>query len=129
MNPHIKEEWVAALRGGKFQQIDGALREDGNKRCALGVMVDLYIKYHPRRAGWQIQEDGKYKLVTFNGLDAWEQHEDGGQLPNVVTAWAGLDSNNPEVETDDGDYEEVASLNDSGYSFDEIAGKIEFTSL
>lgn len=129
MNPHIKEEWVATLRGNKFKQVEGALRRANNERCALGVLVDVFIKYHPRRAGWQIQQNGSYELVTHDGLSKWVHHENTGVLPKVVQVWADLDDVNPVVGDTDDDADGISGLNDSGISFKEIANKIEQTDL
>ena len=40
MNHKIKRKWCAALRGGTWTQIKNYFREEGNKRCALGVLFE-----------------------------------------------------------------------------------------
>lgn len=39
MNPEIKQNWLEALRSGKYQQGRGCLKQ-GNKYCCLGVLCD-----------------------------------------------------------------------------------------
>lgn len=44
MNVDIKQQWLRALRGGKYQQGHGKLRhtdDSGDKYCCLGVLCDL----------------------------------------------------------------------------------------
>lgn len=42
MNHKVKRKWLAALRGGSWQQIRGALAINGtNNRCALGVLKEV----------------------------------------------------------------------------------------
>jgi hypothetical protein len=41
MNKKIKRKWVAALRGGNWQQCFGRARGRGNHRCALGVLAEV----------------------------------------------------------------------------------------
>lgn len=40
MNHKIKRKWIAALRSGYYQQCYGQI-EDGDKRCAGGVLVEV----------------------------------------------------------------------------------------
>lgn len=40
MNPEIKKKWLAALRGGEFEQCTGYLK-DGGKYCCLGVLGEI----------------------------------------------------------------------------------------
>lgn len=45
----IKAKWLAALRGGKYSQAHGRLRDDGdNTMCCLGVLCDVidHGKWH-----------------------------------------------------------------------------------
>lgn len=61
MNQEIKQEWVAALRSGKYQQGQGLLRTKDNRFCCLGVLCDV-VK--PRlNADWE--QSGSY--ITFMG--------------------------------------------------------------
>jgi hypothetical protein len=40
MNPAVRARWVAALRGGKYKQCKGMLRDHRNRCCCLGVLCD-----------------------------------------------------------------------------------------
>lgn len=41
MEQEIKENWIAALRNGKYQQGQGVLRSSANTFCCLGVLCDI----------------------------------------------------------------------------------------
>ncbi len=90
MNPDIKAQWVAALRSGKYQQGDSALKAD-NKFCCLGVLCELYAKTHSE-ARWDKNVD--YEKETF--VDATGRKSDN-VLSDDVIEWAGLNLvKNPE---------------------------------
>jgi len=126
MNPYVKEEWVKQLKSGNFVQIEGSLRGENNQRCALGVMVDIFIQYHPDAAGWHKKEDGGYELIVSNGLGEWTHHELPGDLPKPVSEWADCQSD-PCIDNVDDEWitEPVSILNDEGRDFDEIAALLE----
>lgn len=60
------EEWIAALRSGKYQQGYGQLREF-DSYCCLGVACDLYDA-----TGWESVRDGLFR------------QQDGALMPRVV---------------------------------------------
>lgn len=108
MKKSIAKKWVAALRSGQYAQGVGNLRE-GGAFCCLGVLCDLHS--------------------TITGKGQW----DGGEYhagcesdcmvpPDNVCEWAGMQENNPDMESD---YITLAEMNDAGASFAEIADKIE----
>lgn len=41
MNQEIKNQWVAKLRSGEYEQGYNALRSKDNKYCCLGVLCDI----------------------------------------------------------------------------------------
>lgn len=125
MNSDVKELWIAALTSGEYEQGQRALCRigmDGQKYwCCLGVLCDLAIK-----AGVDVSLgretvnnptsfalSGKMNIVTFD--------QDSGYPPPKVVDWAGLNSVNPSV---DESFDTLASMNDSGNSFSEIADTI-----
>lgn len=120
MKPEIKEMWVNALRSGDYpQNHDGKLRNE-NGYCCLGVLCDLYAKENNK-------EWGDYRILG-DGYD-FEDYFDFP--PQSVIEWAGLSNKNPAVEVvydeeDEpfSDNEPLASLNDKGMPFDEIANLI-----
>lgn len=111
MNREIKEKWVAALRSGEYKQGMGQLRDSSDSRfCCLGVLTDLYIKETGQ---------GKWDSNFFRS-----GNKDGnlfsGFTPEPVRVWAGLRDRNPQV-----DATNLATLNDGGCTFNQIADKIE----
>lgn len=121
MNPQIKEKWVNALRSGNYEQNhDGRLRNE-NGYCCLGVLCDLYAKENDK-------EWGNYDAGSGEGYN-FEDYNDFP--PQSVIEWAGLSNENPAVEVvydeeDEpfSDNEPLASLNDNGMSFNDIANLI-----
>lgn len=78
MKKAIKAKWLNALRGGKYKQGQGYLKQDGH--CCLGVLTDLYVKEQGLKRwpnGWAV---------------AYE-------LPEDVAKWAGLKSHDPKCGT------------------------------
>lgn len=116
MNPKIKAQWVEALRSGRYQQGDGALRARNNKFCCLGVLCDLHASAVGRE--WDWDDDG----------DAYSYGGYSELLPTSVMEWAELEDDAPTVQYDIGGTkctDNLASLNDEGRTFDWIADKIE----
>lgn len=118
MNPIIKEKWLTALRSGKFKQGKDELRTLENKFCCLGVLCDIYRK-ETKLGKWGKNHKNKFCFThtkksnqTFNVL---------GILPLSVKEWAELSDTNPYIT----DNHTLASLNDSGSTFQEIADIIE----
>ena len=112
MNSNIKQQWINALRSGEYSQGAGHLRNlDGF--CCLGVLCDIYSK----ETGTQWEPDFNGRFSLFYG--------ESNYLPEVVKEWAGLDRQNPWVNTSEGAITELAYLNDNGTTFSEIAQMIE----
>jgi hypothetical protein len=121
MKPEIKEKWVTALRSGDYKQTASVLR-DGKGFCCLGVLCDLYL---------QENEDGELRWGDVIDLSDHENAQKGSlfgtaafEPPLEVSQWAGLDVANPLI-TLDCYASDLASLNDSGHTFSEIANFIE----
>lgn len=114
MNDNAKA-WVAALRSGEFKQGMGALRE-GDEFCCLGVACELAAREGITNA----EEPPSDPLID----NIWHYGGENGVLPPEVTEWLGL-------RTNCGAWQEgiiggsLASQNDNGASFDEIAAIIE----
>jgi hypothetical protein len=97
VKPEIKKLWIEALRSGKYKRGEGALRSEG-KHCCLGVLCEL-------------------RGVKFNGAQ---------EYPNKATQkWAGLSSEDPEVEVEGMVCTSLAELNDAGWTFKRLANLIE----
>jgi hypothetical protein len=120
-----RKEWVAALRSGEYPQAQSVLY-DGYAYCCLGVACTL--------AGLEAEEDGTN--YWFEG--------DHLTLPSTGREWLGTKSQNPVLDID-ADLREnvqgprpgvddeawgwpadVASLNDQGFTFNQIADLIEY---
>lgn len=111
MNKRIKRLWIKALRSGKYQQKQSALRviEDGTvSYCCLGVLCEVY-----RGATGK----GKWEGSGFIVGGAFST----SQLPDPVREWAGMEQANPRL----GRTQTAIELNDSGKPFIFIADRIE----
>lgn len=129
MNPEVKAAWVAALRSGEFQQGKHTLvsRLDvGAKYCCLGVLCELAVRAGVATKNNRLTSND----VNYGVKGDWESV----QLPQVVQAWAGLDSADPTVEHNERSISGIAvtrlstlsGLNDTrGYTFAQIADVIE----
>jgi hypothetical protein len=103
MKHEIADKWIADLRAGP-PQAKGALF-DGKGHCCLGRLCVLYgLKPKP------IDGNGQYGFLG-----------EKGSLPAEVIEWAGMNSNDGSFVNDEGELSDLASINDSGKSFAEIA--------
>jgi hypothetical protein len=108
MNQEIKTKWVAALRSGEYEQGTKQLKKY-EKFCCLGVLCDI----HSKEKGIEWVDDGIY-------IDEDEF------LSQDVMGWSGIKEINPPVLH--GKFltiRTLSSLNDSGYTFLQIADLIE----
>ena len=112
MNPEIKSRWVAALRSGQYKQIRGGL-SDGEGFCCLGVLCNLHA----------LETDTRWESP---GERKWADYLMGNEvLPKRVMKWAGLDDEDPYVETKILGYSLTCWNDHMHYSFDQIANLIE----
>jgi hypothetical protein len=109
MNPEIKAKWIEALRSGRYTQAEGFLRIN-DSMCCLGVLCDIIAPEDWDRQG------------EFRGEDMLPPEElcDTIGLPRPARV-AEL-TNDPEAGTITND---LATMNDGGASFAEIADFIE----
>lgn len=103
MNAEVKEVWVDALRSGKYQQGRGRLKYE-KSYCCLGVLCDLYLK-QTGNIGWTKAESHVY---SFGGARTYP--------PEIVSDWAQVAEQHTTL---------LATKNDNGHSFEEIAEYIE----
>lgn len=103
MNQKAKAIWINALRSKKYLQGKGKLfNKDTGKHCALGV------------------------LCAESGLMPQNLLEENTALPRAVLFWAGLPYNFPFVRVVvNKTPESISGLNDTGYTFEELADIIE----
>ena len=116
MNQEIKEQWVKALRSGKYEQTDGALcrvSENGKERfCCLGVLFDV--------AGGEVGGEWKHTVKAYTGLGWDAQVGDEVSMDFVPTKFKQF------VKLPKKAQRRLIHLNDAeGKSFDEIANWIE----
>jgi hypothetical protein len=125
MNAEVKALWIRGLLSKEYEQGEGCLHSTHPPTpafCCLGVLCDLAVKAGalppPVLIGHRMQ------MVYGKGREA-------GNLPTEVMEWAGLNTNDGSYhpvhgEAYDGVYTcSLASDNDNGFSFAEIARIIE----
>ena len=121
MDPVVKEKWLAALRSGEYTQTSTSLRR---------IVKVLY--------GEQLPEDQQYVghcclgvLCDISGLSEWHEPSVVGEYnylgtygmpPDDVVEWAGMD---PRWALTQHALGHLASMNDDGKTFEEIAQWIE----
>jgi len=127
MNPEVKQKWIDALRSGKYEQGSEKLRSVSGY-CCLGVLCDLYAQEHDTQ--WEFRGNEETNLQP---QDYWYFDDQSEFTPDSVRDWAGLPCSNPNVRVDvtDNDeddwfyHDEIANLNDSGYTFNDLSNLIE----
>lgn len=111
MNKNAKL-WVKALRSGRFQQTKRRLAVVNEGYCCLGVACELYIAQ-----GNELTKEVDADNVVKYG-------EQRAVLPKPVIKWLGLKTPSGLVGTGKG---ELSAMNDSGYTFQQLADFIEQT--
>lgn len=117
MDLKVKQLWIDALRSKKYQQNFGVLKSK-NGYCCLGVLCDLY-NIETGQGEWE--KDTPLNFIKFS---TFNEGDNTKYLPEDVVQWAGLNNYNPTVILDNIS-KTLASLNDEGSSFEEIAKVIE----
>jgi hypothetical protein len=108
MKSEIKERWLKALRSGEYKQGTDRLYSLDGSFCCLGVLADIFIREMGGK--WKWEKDDHYVHYIFSGC-----YKDIYLLPMEVREWAGKIENE----------KRLATLNDSGSTFEEIAKVIE----
>lgn len=106
MNEELKQQWVEALRSGEYQQTTGCLRDIGGF-CCLGVLCDILD-----RSCWDVHTDDSYGVTDYSYGDG----DEDALIPADISERIGLPRRVQE---------DLAELNDHGFSFAEIALHIE----
>lgn len=122
MKKKYMELWVKALNSGKFKQGEGALKKKVSgsnvaEFCCLGVLCDI------------VQKEVGGEWIGANGNSeafATQLDERGDFLPAEVMDLVGMKSEDGEytgvvIGPNEDEILSLASLNDSHYSFKEIA--------
>lgn len=110
MNKEVIEEWICALESGEYKQGREALRLKGDNFCCLGVLCDLHAKSH--EGSWVVFEEDEDADTDTDTSYTYKGRTD--YLPEIVQLWAGITKTGPHGL-------DVSKLNDSGFSFAEIA--------
>ncbi len=110
MKKAIADQWVKALRSKKYKQGEGALRNEDNEFCCLGVLCNLHAQAKPKFAAKQTDPEYYDKCSSFPSPP--------------VQNWAGLKSYNGKFWGASG-RTSLADLNDEGETFFKIANIIE----
>jgi hypothetical protein len=105
-------ELISALRSGKYKQGIGMLRPGDDCYCCLGVACDISKLFRWRPL------DGEY---VYGGVD----EEDYSLLPETVMEHYGF-QRECGVHIYEGEHRSLADMNDTGFSFKEIAARIEY---
>lgn len=117
-NVVVLEEWAAALRGGGFEQGKQQLKTGENEFCCLGVLCQL----HKELVG-----GGRWQKVPDpppNGCYKYFYEGESDYLSPTVVEWAGLPTS-AGVKVDNCSTIDLAVMNDSGKTFEEIADVID----
>lgn len=119
------KKWVEALRSGDYQQgIEYLCNEDeisGNfTYCCLGVACDIltendWVKVLDSTM-WSIGEHKAFDMIPTYDLPCWEYAETTSFPSKEILKKMGLDTVYAQ---------KLVELNDSGWSFEKIANKIE----
>lgn len=109
MNPEIKQEWVAALRSGKYKQGRKRLNTD-DKYCCLGVLCEIAVAHGITE---KATPSDLFNITCYGGCNT-------SSLPREVVEWSGVSAYG-----DLSGQRSLSELNDIGRSFSEIATIIE----
>lgn len=138
MDARVKGLWLEALESDEFKQGTSQLRH-GDRYCCLGVLSELHRREHPD-AEWR---KGTWGCAAMNGLEVDSDdytYFDGTNrtegepvsLTPAVAEWAGLEYGDDGEPTFDPyvkaaypggepDLHNLSTLNDSGWTFRQIA--------
>lgn len=122
MDSEIKAEWISRLRSGEYVQGQKSLAWSGIGRdmeyCCLGVLCEIASKRGITTKS-SVRSDFNIEILYFDN----ESH----YLPDAVTEWAKVERHGA-VMTALGErsWDTLASANDEGLTFDQIADLIEY---
>lgn len=128
MKQNIMKKWVKALRGGKFKQGAGTLKQYNSKgqaqHCCLGVLCELYNTEMKKNKKKMLSEkicdnDSDF----YHGYCRFDGHKE--DLPKTVKKWSGVSNGLGQFKVSDNEYVNLADLNDIGKKFKGIADIIE----
>jgi hypothetical protein len=115
MKPEIKEQWLGALKSGKYSYCNGSLKEvdiDGNVTyCTLGVLCDIYSQttgtpWDELNGDIRAEKPGR---ITHLGMLS--------SLGDEVVEWAGLTDSLVKYKDEEGNAYCLAHLSDDSESY------------
>lgn len=118
MNPEIKTKWVAKLRDPDTKQGYNALAYPNGARCCLGVLCDIAVQDHLIRPPVSNFDDDSEGGLYYEDRDK--------VLPSRVGEWADVSSPNGTFALPHGPDIALSELNDSLFTFSQIADVIEY---
>jgi hypothetical protein len=121
MRKEIAEKWVAALRSGEYEQTVGYLQTE-HGHCCLGVLCDLHMR-ETGRGEWRPPGSGDSPHTRCYRDDLGLDGE--YTPPPGVREWADMEDDPCVLAGRKRAPEELVNLNDSGFSFAELADLIE----
>jgi hypothetical protein len=113
MEKSIIQNWIDALRSGKYKKVKGYLHKD-DKFSAWGVLHDLYVKSVGSEYKWEYNNTQQCWCI-------WHYYYD---CPcSIVLEWSGLWKRYdlPSNEW----FGEISEMNEQGCTFNQIADYIE----
>ena len=120
MKRDIAEEWIAKLRSGEVDQVQGVLADTDGGRCCLGVLCDMAVEEDITQ---RFLSDGG-TAYSYGSLDLSDDRRDYHTLPLSVQIWAGIGDRFGMPQNIFGAVA-LTDLNDNGKTFAEIADVIE----
>ena len=113
-----KAEWVKALRSGEYKQGRSCLMDEDGCYCCLGVLSKVQGRLNSYGVDGGTGYGGSSVTLSHdNPLRKWLKQ--AGGFPNGGHV-QGVDSNG-----DERPYNELAAMNDNGYTFEQIADVID----
>ena len=119
------KKWVKALRSGEYEQGEANLCKEDEisgdyDYCCLGVACDVLVEgdwiQHKEWSVWSIDPHEEFVMPATDDKHGWGQTETTSFPSLKILKKMGLDVAYAQ---------ELAELNDKGWSFDRIANKIE----
>ena len=118
MEASTKKRWLEALRSGKYEQISHDLAVGDTGRCCLGVLLDICGETKTEiilsLSHKKCSEDGPIRVYQY--LSASDVTEPYAMPSKQFGVKVGLSEE---------EMRHLASMNDDGFSFNEIADYIE----
>lgn len=131
MNPEVKALWLAALRGGGYNQAKGYLRRtyregDAEGFCCLGILCEIAVQQGVIAEPVKGRDEYAYTYgqpctCGTDDLNDCAPTANTSVLPAEVAAWASIGPGGFRGP----DKQSLAGLNDNGKPFAEIADIIE----